>query len=183
MTVILLAILAVLLVAIVLMFNRMIRLRNHTRSSWSDVDVALKRRAELVPNLVETVKGYATHEQQTIEQVTKARAESEAAHNVPAQGQAEGELSTALRRLMAVAENYPDLKASNNFLELQKQLATTEDRIAITRQVYNDTVQTYENAREQFPSSLVASLFAFKEVEFFRPDDSSDRDVVAVKTS
>ena len=115
-----LAILAVLLVVVVLMFNRMIRLRNHTRSAWSDVDVALKRRAELIPNLVETVKGYAAHEQQTIEQVTKARVDSEAAHNVAAQEQASGELNTALRRLMAVAENYPELKASDNFLELQK---------------------------------------------------------------
>lgn len=183
MTVALLAIVAVLLVLIVLMFNRMIRLRNHTRSAWSDVDVALKRRAELIPNLVTTVKGYATHEQSTLEQVTKARADAEAAQSVEDQSQAQGELNAALGQLMAVAENFPDLKASDNFLQLQKDLTATEDRIAITRQVYNDTVRTYENAREQFPSNLIASVFRFKEVQFFEPDHASDRDPVEVRTS
>jgi LemA protein len=169
MTIALISVAALVLVAlaVVLVYNRLVRLRNRTENAWSQVDVQLRRRYDLIPNLVETVKGYATHERATFEEVTRARTAAQQATTVAEQGQAENLLTAAIGRLFAVAEAYPELRASDNFRDLQRQLEETENRIQVSRQVYNDTVLTYENARETVPTNLVASTFGFGPREFF----------------
>src|SRR5215212_7335809 len=164
---IILALVAVLLVALVLLYNRLVRLRNRVDNAWAQVDVQLKRRYDLIPNLVETVKGYAAHERGTFEAVTNARARAQAAQGPAEQGAAEGMLSQALGRLFAVAEAYPELQADENFRQLQDELAQTENRIAVSRQVYNDTVLTYNTAIQTVPGVFFAGPFGFSRKEFF----------------
>ena len=156
---------------LVTMYNRLVRLRNRVANAWSQVDVQLRRRYDLIPNLVETVKGYASHERETFEEVTQARTRAQQAGTVEEQGQAENVLTAAIGRLFAVAEAYPELRASENFQQLQSQLEETEDKIRVARQVYNDTVLTYENARQTVPTNLVASAFGFESKPFFEIED------------
>lgn len=168
---IVLGIVGVLLLAIILVFNRLVRLRNRVDNSWSGIDVQLRRRYDLIPNLVESVKGYATHERQLFEEVTKARAAGEAAGTVQDQATAENQITRGLRQLLAVAENYPQLKANENFLALQEELTATESKIAFARQFYNDQVQSYNTLIQSFPSNLVAGLFRFTSRPFFDIDE------------
>jgi len=161
-------------------YNRLIRLRMQAEEAFSDIDVQLKRRHDLIPNLVETVKGYAAHERQTFENVTAARANAVAARGPEQQAQAENVLSGALRQLFAVAENYPDLKASQNFLELQNELTDTEDKIQASRRFYNMTVRDLNMKIEQFPSSVVARFAGTQQREFFELEDVADREVPPV---
>jgi LemA protein len=157
--------------AVVVLYNRLVRLRNRVENAWSQVDVQLRRRYDLIPNLVETVKGYASHERATFEEVTKARTRAQEARTVAEQAEAENVLTAAIGRLFAVAEDYPELRATENFQQLQAQLAETEDKIRVARQIYNDTVLTYENARETVPTNLIAGLFNFQEKEFFEIEE------------
>ena len=143
-------------------------------NAWSQVDVQLKRRYDLIPNLVETVKGYASHEQETFERVTQARAGAQSAATPGEQAQAENFLTQALRQLFAVAEDYPELRASENFASLQDDLEETENRIAVSRQIYNDTVLTYNNKVQQIPTNFVAAATGFKPREFFEAGDSAE---------
>ncbi|MCS7233426.1 MAG: LemA family protein [Synergistetes bacterium] len=156
---------------IVIYYNRFITLRNRVDNAWAQIEVQLKRRADLIPNLVETVKGYASHEKETFEKVTQARSAVLSAKTPKEFAQAEGELTTALKTLFAIAEAYPELKANSNFQELQKELAETENKIAYTRQFYNDTVLMYNNAIETFPGIIIARLFNFTKREFFKAEE------------
>jgi LemA protein len=167
---IVIAVVAALVVALILLYNNLVRLRNRVANAWAQVDVQLRRRYDLIPNLVETVKGYAEHERGTFEAVTEARARAQGAQGVQDQAQAENMLSQALGRLFAVAEAYPELQADENFRQLQDELAQTENRIAVSRQVYNDTVLTYNNAIQTFPALLVAGPFGFAAREFFEAE-------------
>jgi LemA protein len=171
--VVVVVVVVVLAIAVVVLYNRLVRLRNRTENAWAQVDVQLKRRYDLVPNLVESVKGYAAHERETFEQVTRARTAAQEARGVEQQAEAENVLTQALGRLFAVAEAYPQLRATENFQQLQEQLTETEQRIAIARQVYNDTVLTYDNAIETVPSSLVAGAFGFERRPFFEVEDAA----------
>ena len=162
-------------------YNRFVRLKNMMAEAWSGVDVQLKRRVDLIPNLVETVKGYASHEKEVFQKVTEARAKAINASGVMAQGQADNALTGALKSLFAVAENYPDLKANQNFLMLQEELSGTESKIAYSRQFYNDTVMTYDTTRETFPSNIIANLFGFGEREYFQTGEEAAREPVKVK--
>ena len=165
-------VIAVLLgLTLVVLYNKLVRLRNRVDNAWAQVDVQLKRRYDLIPNLVETVKGYASHERATFEEVTNARTRAQQAGSVQEQAQAENVLTAAIGRLFAVAEAYPELRASENFQQLQAQLGDTEDKIRVARQVYNDTVLTYENARQTVPTNLVASMFSFEEKPFFEVEE------------
>jgi LemA protein len=164
----------------VLLYNGLIRKRNRVDNAWAQVDVQLKRRHDLIPNLVETVKGYAAHERQVLENVTAARSNAVAASGPQAQAQAENALTGALRQLFAVAENYPDLKASRNFLELQNELTDTEDKIQAARRFYNMTVRDLNIKIESFPSSAIANMRAIEKRQFFELDEPADREVPAV---
>jgi LemA protein len=180
----LLAILAAVVVVAVWavgIYNGLVRLRNQVKNSWSQIDVQLKRRHDLIPNLVETVKGYAGHEKQTLENVTQARSRAVSATGVEAQGQAEGELSAALGRLMVVVEQYPDLKANQNFLALQEELTSTENRIGFSRQHYNDEVMTYNTRIQSFPPNIIAGMFGFVKEAFFEIQDEKAREVPKVQ--
>jgi LemA protein len=170
-----LIVVAVLLVIGVLIYNRLIQSRNRVDNAWGQVEVQLKRRYDLIPNLVETVKGYAAHEQQTFERVTQARAAAQSASGPAEQAQAEGILTQALRQLFAVAEAYPELRASENFQNLQNELAETENKIAVSRQIYNDSVLTYNNTVQQVPTNLVAGIFGFKVREFFEAGEEAQQ--------
>ena len=152
---------------VLVIYNRMVSRRNAADNSWAQIDAALQRRHDLVPNLVEAVKGYAKHEQDTFERTTKARTRAEAAEGPPQQAAAEGALQAALGRLLVVAEQYPELRATENFQNLQLALSEAENQIQITRRVYNDTVQTYNTLIQIFPPSLVANAFNFEPKEFF----------------
>ncbi len=154
-------------------YNRLIRLRNRVENAWSQVDVQLKRRYDLIPNLVNTVKGYAAHEKEIFERVAEARNAAISAQGVPAQAQAENQITQALRQLFAVVENYPDLKANQNFLALQEELTGTEGKIAYARQFYNDQVMTLNNAIQQFPSNIIAGMFGFKPRDFFHAEEAA----------
>jgi LemA protein len=164
---IILGVAVILIVAITIIYNGLVKLRNRVQNAWGQVEVQLKRRYDLIPNLVETVKGYATHEKDTFEQVTKARAGAQAASGPAEQAGAENFLTAALRQLFAVAEDYPELKASANFASLQADLAETENKIAVSRQIYNDTVLTYNNKVQQVPTNFVAAMTGFTAKEFF----------------
>jgi len=160
----------VIVLAVVLMYNGLVRSRNRVDNAWSQIDVQLKRRYDLIPNLVETVKGYAAHEKGTLEAVTQARANAISAQDqgdVAQQAQAENALTGALKSLFAVSEAYPDLKANQNFLQLQEELTSTEDRIAYARQFYNDSVLNYNNSIQTFPRNTLAGMFNFEKREFF----------------
>jgi LemA protein len=158
--------------AVVALYNRFVRLRNRVDNAWAQIEVQLKRRWDLIPNLVETVKGYAAHERETFEAVTNARAAAQQAGTPADAAQAEGLLGQALGRLLAVAEAYPELQADENFRQLQTELAETENRIAVSRQVYNDSVLTYNNAIQTFPGVVLAGPFGFAQREFFETDDA-----------
>jgi len=164
---------------IILVFNRLVTLRNRTKEAWSDIDVQLKRRYNLIPNLVETVKGYAAHERELFEKVTKARAMAMQAQTVKEKGEAENMLSGTLKSLFAVAENYPDLKASTNFLELQRELRDTEDKIQASRRFYNTNVRDLNIKVESFPTNIVAGLLSFKKRDFFEAE-GGEREVPKV---
>ena len=166
----------------VFMYNGLIRLRNIVQESWKQIDVELHRRYDLIPNLVETVKGYASHERGTFEAVTQARAAASTPGSTPAeQAQQENMLTGALRQLFAVAEAYPDLKANQNFLELQQQLTQTEDRIAAGRRFYNANVRAFNTKIQSVPSNIVANLFHFTEAEYFEVDDPEIRSAPKVQ--
>ncbi|WP_296854993.1 LemA family protein [uncultured Methanobrevibacter sp.] len=165
--IILIAIIIIILVAIVAIYNGLVTARNKVKNAWAQIDVQLNRRADLIPNLVETVKGYAAHESSVFEDVTAARAGLMNANGVKEISEANNQLSSTLKTLFAVAENYPELKANENFKELQAQLAQTEDKIAYSRQFYNDTVLMYNNKCQTFPSNIFAGMFGFKEADFF----------------
>ncbi len=167
---------------VVAMYNRLVRLRNRAENAWAQVDVQLRRRYDLIPNLVEAVKGYAAHERETFEAVTKARTAAQQAEGVEQQAQAENVLTAALGRLFAVAEAYPQLRATENFQQLQAQLADVEQNIAVARQVYNDTVLTYDNALETVPTNLIAGLFNFRERAYFETEGVT-REAPAVQFS
>lgn len=152
---------------IIHMYNNLVGLRNRVKNSYSQIDVQLKRRNDLIPNLVETVKGYAGHEKGVLEEVTKARTGVMNATSIEETSAADNQLTGALKTLFAVAENYPDLKANSNFQQLQSELSDTEDKISYARQFYNDVVLKYNNACQKFPSNLIAGLFGFKEESFF----------------
>lgn len=164
----------------VAIYNSLINLRNRVKNAWSQIDVQLKRRTDLIPNLVETVKGYAAHEKGVFENVTKARAGLMNAQTPQENAQANNMLTDALKSLFAVAENYPTLVASQNFQDLQRQLSETEDKIAYSRQFYNDTVLMYNNKIQMFPSNLVANQFNFQGEEFFEAPEA-EREVPEVK--
>lgn len=169
-----LAVIGLLVVVFVAIYNSLVRDRNRVDNAWSQVDVQLKRRYDLIPNLVETVKGYASHERETFEQVTRARQGAETAQTPGEQAQAENFLTQALRQLFAVAEAYPELRASENFQSLQQDLADTENKIAVSRQIYNDTVLTYNNRVQQIPTNIVASLTGFRVREFFEAGEEAE---------
>ncbi len=171
-TVILLIVAGLLVLALVVIYNGLVQLRNRTEEAWSDIDVQLKRRYDLIPNLVDTVKGYAKHEKQLFENVTKARTEAINAGGVQEQAKAENMLTDALKSVFAVAENYPDLRATENFQKLQDELSDTENKIMAARRFYNANVRDLNTKIEQFPSNLVAGLFRFKQREFFELDES-----------
>lgn len=154
-------------------YNRFITLRNRTNEAWADIDVQLKRRYDLIPNLVNTVKGYATHEREAFENVTKARTAAMGAQGAAEQGAAEDMLSGALKSLFAVAEAYPDLKANQNFMELQKELSDTENKIQAARRFYNANVRDFNTATQTFPSNIVAGMFGFSAREFFELEEGS----------
>ena len=164
-----------LIAAVVVIYNGLVRLRNRTDNAWAQVDVQLKRRYDLIPNLVETVKGYAAHEQSTFEQVVEARNRALAAGTVEEQAKADNFLTGALRQLFALAESYPDLKASQNFSELQAQLTETENKVAVSRQIYNDAVLTFNNRVQTVPSNLVAAMTGFTVKPFFDAPDAAEQ--------
>ena len=172
---------------IVGMYNRLIRMRNGVKNAWAQIDVQLKRRYDLIPNLVETVKGYAKHERETLDSVTQARnlAQAAAGQNasVGQRSKLEGELSGALSRLLAVVEAYPDLKANQNFLALQEELTSTENKISFARQFYNDSVKRFNDVVQMFPSNLIAGMFRFAAGEFFEVTEAEQREAPKVSFS
>ena len=176
---IVLGVIAVLLLYVIVAFNLLVRDRNRVDSSWSGIDVQLRLRYDLIPNLVETVRAYAAHERQTFEAVTRARAQAQQAQGVRDQAQAENQVTAGLTRLMAVAEAYPQLKANQNFLALQEELTGVESKIAFARQFYNDQVQAFNTRVQSFPSNVVAGLFRFRPREFFEIEEPA-RGPVAV---
>jgi len=178
--VVLLVVLAALFVGI---YNALVRRRNVVRDAWSQIDVQLKRRYDLIPNLVQTVKGYMGHERETLESVTRARQLAQSASGPAEQGAAELQLSSALGRLIAVAESYPDLKASQNFLSLQEELTSTENKIGFARQYYNDSVMRYNNKVQMVPSNMVAAMFGFGLEEFFQLEEPEAREAPKVDFS
>jgi LemA protein len=170
---IVLGIVVVLALAAIWIYNRLVTLRTRVDNGWSQIDVQLRRRADLIPNLVETVKGYAAHERELFERVTEARTRSLGATGVADQADAENQVSAGLRKLLAVVENYPDLKANQNFLALQEELIGTESKIAYARQFYNDQVMRLNTLIQSFPSSIVARLFGFQERPFFEIEEGT----------
>jgi len=176
------AILLLLVLVVVAMYNRLVRLRNRSENTWAQVDVQLRRRYDLIPNLVEAVKGYAAHERATFDEVTKARTAAQQAQGIEEQAKAENVLTAALGRLFAVAEAYPQLRATENFQQLQAQLAEVEQNIVVARQVYNDTVLTYDNALETVPTNIVAGLFNFRPRAYFETEGAT-REAPAVQFS
>jgi LemA protein len=171
---IIIGIVVLLLLLVWFVFNRTVARRNAVDNSWAQIETALQRRHDLIPNLVESVKGYAKHEQSTFEEVTKARSGAVAAKAPGTQAAAENTLTAAIGKLIVVAEQYPQLRATENFQQLQQQLSETEDQIAITRRVYNDTVQTYNTGIQQFPAVLVANAFHFEPRQFFDAPEEAE---------
>ena len=179
--IIVLAIIAVIVIFLVVLYNGLVKLRNRIENAWAQIDVQLKRRYDLIPNLVETVKGYATHEQQTFTRVTEARAEAMKAGTIEATQGAEAKLSGALADLRAVAEAYPDLRATENFQKLQDDLNEIEDEIQASRRIYNSNVQAYNTKIQIFPNSVVANSGGFTAREFFEIENAAEREPVEVK--
>lgn len=173
-----LIVLAIVIVGfVVMMYNSLVTLRQRTEEAWSDIDVQLKRRYDLIPNLVETVKGYATHEREAFENVTKARSAAMGAQGVEEQAQAENMLSGTLKSLFAVAESYPDLKANQNFIELQRELTDTENKIQASRRFYNSTIMALNTKIETFPSNIIAGNFGFVKKEYFEIEEAEKEPV------
>ena len=179
---IIIGVVVVLLIIFLSIYNGLVRRRNQVKNAWAQIDVQLKRRYDLIPNLVETAKGYMKHERETLEAVTNARnlAQQLSSAGAGERAKAEGELSSALSRLLAVVENYPDLKANQNFLALQEELTSTENKISFSRQFYNDSVLRYNNQTQMFPSSIVASMTGFKASEFFEVTLAAEREAPKV---
>lgn len=178
--IILLVVLCIILIFFIITYNTLVQLRNRVKDQWSQIDIQLKRRFDLIPNLVETVKGYAKHEKSTLEDVVKARNTYLSASTPEDQLKADGELTKAVNKLFALAESYPDLKANESFLSLQKELTTCEEKITYARQFYNDSVLSYNNKIELFPSSIIASMFHFEKEKFFEAS-AEERKNVQVK--
>jgi LemA protein len=180
---IILAIIAVIIIALIAIYNKFVRLRTRTEEAWADIDVQLKRRYDLIPNLMNAVKSYASHESQTFEKVTEARTAAMNAGSVAEKAQAENMLTGALKSLFAVSEAYPDLKANENFLNLQNELTDTENKIQAARRFYNTNVRDLNIATESFPSNIVANMFKFVKKEFFELDeaDAAAKQPVEVK--
>ncbi len=179
--IIILAIIVILVFWMFGMYNGLVRLRNQVKNAWSQIDVQLKRRHDLIPNLVETAKGYMKHERETLESITKARNLAVQAQGPAAQGKAEGQLNEAISRFLVVVENYPDLKASQNFLALQEELTTTENKVGFARQFYNDQVQQFNTKIESVPTNIIANMFNFKQAEFFEIEVAAEREAPQVK--
>ncbi|RPE08641.1 LemA family protein [Chitinophaga lutea] len=175
-TIVILAVVAIAALWAVSLYNRLINRRNLVKEAWSGIDVSLKKRYDLIPNLVETVKGYAAHEKNTLEEVTRYRTASMQASTPHDKIQAEGNLTRALGSLFAVAENYPDLKASTNFVELQNELSAIENNLESARRYYNGTVRENNNLVESFPSNIIAGMFGFRTSEFFEIDNAAHRE-------
>ena len=171
--IILIAVVAIIVLFVINTYNTLVGLRNKVKDQWAQIDVQLKRRFDLIPNLVETVKGYATHEKETFDAVISARAKAMSANTKEDEMKASGELTQALGRLMAISEAYPELKANTNFVSLQNSLQETEDKIAYARQFYNDAVLNYKNKIEMFPSNIVAGMFNFKAEPFFEAEEAA----------
>lgn len=173
-----------LVLAIIIMYNSLIRLKNRVNEAWSDIDVQLKRRYNLIPNLVETVKGYAAHEKETLEKVTKARTDAMQAQSggdAKQQAQAENALSSTLKLIFALAENYPDLKANQNFLELQRELSDTENKIQASRRFYNGNVRDFNTKLQVFPTNIIGNMLGFKSRDYFEIEEATEREAVKVK--
>ena len=173
-------VLGIILLWVVGIYNGLIKLRNRTKEAWSDIDVQLKRRYDLIPNLVETVKGYAAHEREVFERVTEARTRAMGAQTLKEKNEAENVLSGTLKTLFAVAENYPQLRAAENFLELQRELTDTENKIQAARRFYNTNVRDLNIKIESFPANTVASVFRFKQMEFFGIEEAAEKEPVKV---
>ena len=180
---ILLGIVAVVIIAFVVMYNGLVQAKNSVKNAWSQIDVQLKRRHDLIPNLVETVKGYMKHERETLDSVTKARQQAVDLSNASVADRAKIEnfLSQTLKSLFAVSENYPDLKANQNFLGLQEEITTTENRVSFSRQAYNDEVLHLNNKTEMFPTNIIAGMFSFEQAEFFEIEDITEKEVPKVQ--
>ena len=181
--VILLVVIVICVLYLFAMYNRLVGLRNIVRNSWSQIDVQLKRRFDLIPNLVETAKGYMKHESETFIKVTEARAAAISAINkgdVKETGSAATNLDGALAKMMLTFENYPELKANQNFLSLQEELASTENKVAFARQAYNDAVMSYNNGVEMFPTNIIAGMFSFRKSDFFEIEDKAEKQVPKV---
>jgi len=178
---IVLGVLVLLLLLAIYTYNTLVSKRVRCRGAWSQIDVQLKRRYDLIPNLVETVKGYAAHEKETLERVIQARNQAIAAQGVAKQAEAENMLSGALRQLFALSESYPNLKANENFAQLQEELTSTENRISFARQHYNDVTASYNTACQTFPNNLLAGIFGFKLEEFFELEEPAMREAPKVK--
>jgi LemA protein len=174
MTWIIFGVIAVLVILLIAIYNRLVTLRQRIKNAWAQIEVQLKRRYDLIPNLVNTVKGYATHERETFEQVTKARSMAINAKTVDEQAGAENMLSGALKSLFALSENYPELKADANFRQLQEELANTEGKIAFSRQFYNDTILKFNTAIQKFPTVIIAGMFGFHAEVYFNLDDEAE---------
>ena len=179
--IIILAIIVILVLWMFGMYNGLVRMRNQVKNAWSQIDVQLKRRHDLIPNLVETARGYMKHERETLEAITKARNLAVQANGVAEQGKAEGQLNEAISRFLVVVENYPDLKASQNFLALQEELTTTENKVSFSRQFYNDQVQRFNTKIESVPTNIMANMFNFKQAEFFEIEVAAEREAPQVK--
>jgi len=178
---ILIAVVVILVFIIAAIFNRLVNLKNRSEEAWSDIDVQLKRRHDLIPNLVETVKGYAKHEKELFEKVTEARAAAISSKGIADKAKAENQITEALKSVFAVAENYPNLKANENFVELQREITDTEDKIQAARRFYNGNVRDLNIAIESFPSNIIANMFSYKKKELFELDDVEERKNIEVK--
>ena len=179
--IVVLVVLALIILWIIVAYNRLITLRNRAKEAWSDIDVQLKRRYDLIPNLVETVKGYVVHERELFEKVTEARTRAMGAQTIKEKGEAENFLSNTLKSLFAVAENYPQLRAAENFLELQRELRDTEDKVQAARRFYNGNVRDLNIQIESFPANIIANMFRFAKMEFFETEEEAAREPVKVK--
>lgn len=172
---------AIILLWIISAFNTLVRLKNRTKEAWSDIDVQLKRRYDLIPNLVETVKGYAAHEKETLDRVVQARAQAMQAGGAAEKAKAENMLSDTLKSIFALAENYPNLKANENFLELQRELSDTENKIQAARRFYNGNVRDFNTKQETFPTNLMVPIMGFKKSEFFELEEATVKEPVKVQ--
>ena len=178
--IVVLAVIAFLVFFVVSMYNSLIRLRNQVKNAWSQIDVQLKRRHDLIPNLIEAVKGYMVHERETLQNITNARTQAMSATTIEDKSKAELKLTDAMTKFNLVVENYPDLKANQNFLSLQEELSSTENKISFSRQNYNDQVLYYNNKIEMFPSNILAGMFNFAKEAFFELEDKGERAVPKV---